>query len=82
MANEHEYVCNGCGKLTRRSMLTVKKVLFTSMGAGSKTTRARVKAWLCPDCTKRDTDWNLPKHRQPSERVAPGRMLSDEAFND
>ena len=71
MAQEHEYICNNCGEPTKRSMLTVKKVLFTSMGAGSKTTRARVKAWLCPSCTKTDADWNLPKNRQPSERVAP-----------
>ena len=32
MAQEHEYVCNGCGKLTGRSMLTVKKILFYLYG--------------------------------------------------
>lgn len=69
MAVEHEYVCNGCGQPTRRSLLTVKKVLFTSMGAGSTTTRARVMAWLCPTCTKKDEDWNRPPNIQPAERV-------------
>lgn len=69
MAIEHEYICNGCGKPTRRDLLTVKKVLFTGMGAGAKTTRARVVAWLCVDCTKRDEDWNRPANLMPAERV-------------
>jgi len=69
MAQDHEYVCSGCGAATRRSMLTVKKVMFTTMGEGARTTRARVKAWLCVDCVKKDEDWNLPAYRQPSERV-------------
>lgn len=69
MSVDHEYVCNGCGKPTRRSMLTVKKVLFTEMGQGASTTRARVIAWLCPSCTTTDEDWNRPPHVQPAERV-------------
>ena len=66
---DFEYFCNGCNTPTKRSMLTVKKVLFTAMGSGASTTRARVVAWLCPACTKRDTDWNRPPNVQPSERV-------------
>lgn len=69
MPNEHEYVCNGCGTPTKRSMLTVKKVLFTGMGEGAKTTRARVIAWLCPSCVKKDSDFLRPPNVQPSERV-------------
>ena len=69
MAAEYEYVCNGCGAPTPRNLLTVKKVIFTSMGAGASTTRARVVAWLCPPCTAKDEEWNLPANRQPSERV-------------
>lgn len=69
MAHDHEYICNGCGKPTRRSMLTVKKVLFTGMGAGAKTDRARVIAWLCPPCVKDDPIWNQPPNIQPAERV-------------
>jgi hypothetical protein len=76
MAQEHEYVCNGCGKHTARKMLTVKKILFTSMGAGSTTTRSRVQAWLCPPCVQKDPDWNLPANRQPSERV-PAQMIEE-----
>lgn len=75
MANEPEYYCNGCGNPTRRKMLTVKKVLFTGMGAGASTTRARVVGWFCPPCTKKDADWNRPAHVQPSERV---RVATDE----
>ena len=69
MPQDHEYICNGCGKPTRRSMLTVKKILFTGMGAGASTDRARVVAWLCPDCVKKDPAWNLPPNIQPAERV-------------
>lgn len=50
-------------------MLTVKKILFTSMGSGSKTSRARVKQWLCPPCVRSDPDWNLPPYVQPAERA-------------
>jgi hypothetical protein len=81
---DHEYNCNGCGKATRRSLLTVKKVLFTGMGAGAKTDRARVTAWLCPDCTKRDSDWMRPPHIQPAERTvlqsSPLARTRDEAI--
>jgi hypothetical protein len=65
-----EYRCNGCNTPTARNMLTVKKVLFTGMGAGAQTDRARVVAWLCPSCVKRDSDWNRPPYVQPTERVA------------
>jgi len=81
MAQEHEYVCNGCGKATRRSLLTVKKILFTGMGAGAKTDRARVVAWLCPPCIRNDSEWNLPPNVQPSERVVAVKMLANEAFD-
>lgn len=77
MAADHEYVCNGCGKPTRRSLLVVKKVLFTSMGEGSRTLRARVVGWYCPDCTKKDVDWNRPPNIQPSERVIPHLELEE-----
>ena len=39
-------------------MLVVKKVLFTKMGSGAKTLKARVVGWLCTDCTKKDPDFN------------------------
>lgn len=71
MAVQHEYLCNGCGNPTPRDMLTVKKILFTTMGEGSSTSRSRVESWLCPSCTTKDPGWNLPKNRQPAERVKP-----------
>lgn len=72
MPNDHEYLCNGCGQPTRRSLLTVKKILFTGMGAGAKTDRARVIEWLCPTCVKKDPDWNRPPYIQPAERAPTG----------
>jgi hypothetical protein len=48
--------------------LTVKKVLFTGMGAGSRTVRARVIGWYCPRCTVKDSDWQRPAHEHPSSR--------------
>lgn len=69
MPREHEYFCNGCGAATRRSLLTVKKILFTGMGSGAQTDKARVIAWLCPTCTKRDPDWNREPYLLPTERA-------------
>jgi len=80
VAIEHDYACNGCGNATARSMLTVKKVLFTGMGAGAKTNRARVVAWLCPTCTKNDPDWNRPPNIQPAERVVPPTFSSEDSY--
>lgn len=69
MAAEHDYICNMCGSSTPRELLTVKKVLFLEMGPGAKTIRSRVDSWLCPECTKSDSHWQLPAHRQPTERA-------------
>lgn len=74
---DHEYICNGCGNPTRRSLLTVKKILFTGMGPGATTDRARVIAWLCPKCTTSDADWNRPARMQPSERAPINREEVD-----
>lgn len=75
MPKDYEYFCNGCGTPTKRSMLTVKKVLFTGMGSGANTTRARVVSWLCPTCTVRDADWQRPERMKPSERVTEVNRL-------
>lgn len=81
MAQEYDYICNGCGQPTARNMLTVKKILFTSMGEGSTTTRSRVKQWLCPSCVKKDTDWNLPAYQAPSERVPQKNISTEEELS-
>jgi predicted RNA-binding Zn-ribbon protein involved in translation (DUF1610 family) len=62
---DHDYKCTNCGADTKRDLLTVKKVLFTEMGAGSKTIRARVVDWLCPPCVKNDPAWRAPAHQLP-----------------
>lgn len=75
MPAEHEYVCTKCGASTHRDLLTVKKVLFTEMGAGSRTLRARVVDWLCPKCVKEDPAWQAPAHRTP--RYEPDGMITN-----
>ena len=55
--------CTGCGNDTERDLLTVKKVMFTSMGAGAKTDRSRVIDRLCPLCVAVDPEYNLPETR-------------------
>lgn len=69
MPTEHDYKCDGCGRDTKRDLLTVKKVLFVEMGAGGKTLRSRVDSWLCPPCVKADPHWNMESYRHPEERV-------------
>lgn len=68
MAAKKHYACSSCGQTWARDMLTVKKVIFTTMGSGSSTTRARVVGWLCPLCRKVDEDWNREPNLQPEER--------------
>lgn len=59
------YGCTNCGASTPRDDLTVKKSVFLEMGAGARTWRSRVVAWLCPDCVRADPEWNLPKFSPP-----------------
>lgn len=66
---EYDYVCNKCEKLTSRDNLIVKKALFTEMGSGANTIKARVVAWLCDQCAVRDPDWLREAHVQPSQRI-------------
>lgn len=65
-----EYRCSSCGKPTRRSLLAVKKVLFTGMGKGAKTYQSRVVGWLCPPCVKKDEQYNMEPYRPVSEKIA------------
>lgn len=67
MANE--YRCTGCGATPGRGKLVAKKVLFTGMGAGAKTLRARVIAHLCVTCTKADPIYNMDSYVPVSEKV-------------
>lgn len=60
--------CSKCKRVTPRHLLLVKKALFTGMGSGAKTHRARVIAWLCPDCTKQDPDWNAEPYTPIEEK--------------
>lgn len=73
MPVEHEYRCTECGTLTKRDLLTVKKVLFTEMGVGSNTLRSRVVGWLCPACVKADSTWRMPAHQTP--KYEPDKLV-------
>jgi hypothetical protein len=46
-----------CNKITLRELLTVKKAVFTAMGAGGKTLRSRTTAYLCNECLPKDEDY-------------------------
>lgn len=65
------YACTRCGtEVTDRDRLTVKKASFHGMGTKARTIRSRVVAWLCPECLKKDVDWNRPAYTDPAEYSA------------
>jgi hypothetical protein len=64
-----EYKCTNCGAMPGRDRLVAKKVLFTGMGAGAKTLRARTVAHLCVTCTKKDEVYNMEPYVAVSEKV-------------
>lgn len=68
MSTEHiEYKCSHCGTAQPREKLTVKRVQFTTIGAGYKTLRNRTVAWLCENCLNADAAW-----MQSALAAAPG----------
>lgn len=79
MPHYSEYKCRGpgsCGRHTERELLTVKKVVFTVMGAGGKVLKSRTVAWLCDECVEKDPEYtsepyaNAPGLKSPAlERV-------------
>lgn len=64
-----EYRCTKCGAMPGRERLVAVKVLFTGMGAGAKTHRARTIAHLCAECTKKNPIFQLPAYEQVSEKT-------------
>lgn len=56
-----EYKCTRCDSKTQRSKLTVKRVLFQTMGEGFRTLKSRTTDWLCPVCLKGDPAWTQDK---------------------
>lgn len=69
MARQYDYSCSNCGQQTARDRLIVKKVVFLEMGAGGRTVRGRVAAWLCPDCIALDEDYNRQPHVTPTTEL-------------
>ena len=67
MSNIPEYVCSKCGKPKRRDQLTVKKCVFLEMGAGARTKRSRVLAWLCDECLTADSVYAMPAFTPPKQ---------------
>lgn len=56
-----KYVCTRCGLVTARDKLTVKRVMFQSMGIKFRTLRSKVVDWLCESCREQDEVWNTEK---------------------
>lgn len=71
-----EYKCTRCGAKPGRNRLVAKKVLFTEMGAGAKTLRARTVDHLCVPCTKKDEVYNMEPYVPVSEK-APVKEVTD-----
>lgn len=65
MAFAGEYACSGCGKVTKRELLVVKKVQFQELGVKPLTLRSRSVAWLCPTCVARDPHWRQDPYASP-----------------
>lgn len=65
MANSIDYACSNCGIDQEPEMLVAKKVMFQEIGVKPRTFRSRIVAWLCPQCTARDADWNKPPYESP-----------------
>lgn len=74
MAANLRYECTGPNhegsRLTKRELLTVKKVNFLEIGVNGKTVRTRTDSWLCPACLVRDEHWNKPRYDAPGMRNA------------
>lgn len=85
MPHYSTYKCTGCNQVTLKELLTVKKVVFSPIGAGTKITKSRTIAWLCNECIELDEDWQReafsgsPGHKSPAlERV---RAIESEGGN-
>lgn len=75
MANQPDYSCTKCGNYCGRELLTVKKISFVEMGIGGRVLKSRVKHWLCPNCVKKDEDFNLEPFRAPGNVRVPKDTL-------
>jgi hypothetical protein len=67
MSNIPEYICSSCKRPKKRSELTVKKAVFLEMGAGARTRRSRVVAWLCGGCLVQDEQYCQPAFTPPRQ---------------
>lgn len=65
------YACGECGREYPRDKLTVKRVVFQTMGEAGKTLRSRTLKWLCVTCLDADEDFNR-------DRLAESPGLSTE----
>lgn len=70
MSHKISYKCSRCHTHTSRELLTVKKVSFVEMGAGGRTLKCRVTAWLCPKCTAEDAVWQQEPFKAPREKAS------------
>ena len=86
MPHYTQYKCSECEReFPNGTGLVRKKIDFQEIGAGGRTIRSRVKAWLCKDkCMPADPDFNLPAFRAPGsqspalERVRKAQSRGDQ----
>lgn len=68
-----DYACTVCGKITPRDELSVKKVVFTTMGSRGNVFRTRAVEWLCDTCLYADAEYNAPSRVSHQERIEVAR---------
>jgi hypothetical protein len=72
-ATSEDYACTRCGAFTPRDDITVKKVVFTTMGSRGNVFRTRAVDWLCETCLGKDKQYNAPKLVSRADRLNVAR---------
>ncbi|AMS03457.1 hypothetical protein SEA_BENCZKOWSKI14_64 [Gordonia phage Benczkowski14] len=68
-----DYACTGCGAIVPRDNLSVKKVVFATMGSRGNVFRTRALEWFCDRCLYNDDDYNAPARVSHQERMEVAR---------
>jgi hypothetical protein len=71
--DKDDYACTGCGAIVPRDHLSVKKVVFATMGSRGNVFRTRALEWLCERCLVADDGYNAPSRVSHQERMEVAR---------
>lgn len=74
-----DYRCSKCDQPTPREQLTVKRVMFTTMGSKAKRLRIRTEGWLCPTCRENDPMWQMEDARRGRAWYPDDSSANDQA---